>query len=111
MHGGQEEFWWMQKNYLPQYVELNASHKYIANPALRFLQNLKTFFYKIHYWRLSSFILVLGTMVAIKESMETKSDKEVLWFFNVALPFYTLLPLSFQSNTFPIISCHLSILR
>ena len=32
LHGGQEEFWWMQKNYLPQYVELNASHEYIANP-------------------------------------------------------------------------------
>lgn len=102
MHNGQEEFWWMQKNYLPQYVELNASHEYIANPALRFLQNLKTFFYKIHYWRLSSFILILGTMVAIKESMETRSDKKkFFWIFNAGLAFLYSLTLIVSGQYFP----------
>tara|TARA_B100000925_G_C22010316_1_gene475984 strand:- start:4396 stop:5943 length:1548 start_codon:yes stop_codon:yes gene_type:complete len=100
--GGQDEFWWMQTKYLPLYLELNANHEYIAHPILRLVTNFKTFLYKIHYWRLSSLILIVGTMVAIKESIETKShQKKFFWIFNAGLAALYAFTLIISGQYFP----------
>ena len=58
--GGWDSFWWMQRNYLPYYLQIGHDLYYFENFFERMIHNLKSFFYLLPYWRLSFFILVIG---------------------------------------------------
>ena len=66
--GGWEYFWWMQKNYLPYYLQIGHDLYYFDTFLERIIHNLKAFFYLVPYWRLSFFILVFGGFLGWKKN-------------------------------------------
>ena len=97
VQGGWDDFWFMQKNYIPQYIQLNASHEYVPGRLSRLVGSLKRYFYTIPYWRLAFFCLIFGTYLNLKYDKKNKQ----FWVYNFILAFVYSITLIVSGQFFP----------
>lgn len=91
------DFWKMQIDYIPQYLQLNSNHQYIHSPVTRFINNIKKFFYLIPYWRMAFYCLFFGTFLNLKYDHKNKN----FWMTNLFLAIFYALTLVITGQYFP----------
>jgi len=95
--GAWNDFWFMQKSYLPQYIQLDSNHEFIESKLSSTLINIKNYLYKVPYWRLSFFVFVFGSLLCLKYDKMNKR----FWAFNFILGVLYSCTLMVSGQYFP----------